>query len=66
MKKNTHPAYGDARARCVCGNAFTLRSTKLDISVERCSHCHPVYTGVQLSVDAEGRVERFKRRYART
>lgn len=33
---------------------------KLDIS----AHSHPFWTGQARSVDAEGRIDRFKRRYA--
>lgn len=33
---------------------------KLDIS----SHSHPFWTGQARTVDAEGRIDRFKRRYA--
>ncbi|KJU81612.1 Ribosomal protein L31 [Candidatus Magnetobacterium bavaricum] len=29
-----------------------------------CSKCHPFYTGKQKIMDAEGRVEKFKRKYA--
>ncbi|MEE9386667.1 MAG: type B 50S ribosomal protein L31 [Nannocystaceae bacterium] len=34
---------------------------KLDIS----SHSHPFWTGKARTLDAEGRIDRFKRRYAR-
>jgi large subunit ribosomal protein L31 len=63
VKKGVHPAYMDALARCVCGNAIMTRSTRHDITVEVCSHCHPAYTGVRKSANAEGRIERFRRRY---
>ena len=32
---------------------------------DRCSECHPFYTGKQKLVDTGGRVERFERRYAK-
>jgi large subunit ribosomal protein L31 len=48
--------------QCSCGNSFTTRSTKGDLSVEVCSQCHPFYTGKQKLMDAGGRVERFQRR----
>jgi hypothetical protein len=42
------------------------RSThKGDISVEICSACHPFFTGKQKLVDTAGRVERFRRKYAK-
>jgi large subunit ribosomal protein L31 len=64
MKDKIHPKYYDnAKVSCLCGNTFTLGSTKSEIRVEVCSKCHPFYTGEQRIVDAMGRVERFKKRY---
>jgi large subunit ribosomal protein L31 len=37
-----------------------------ELSVEICSECHPFYTGKQKLVDTGGRVERFRRRQARS
>ncbi|NTV44434.1 MAG: 50S ribosomal protein L31 [Candidatus Yonathbacteria bacterium] len=64
MKTDTHPTYHiDATATCACGAAFTVGSTKKDISVEICSKCHPFYTGDDKKVlDTAGRVDKFKRR----
>ena len=51
---------------CACGNNFETRSThKGDIHVEICSNCHPFFTGKQRLVDTAGRVERFRRKYAK-
>ncbi|MEI6516956.1 MAG: 50S ribosomal protein L31 [bacterium] len=33
--------------------------------VNTCSVCHPFYTGRTAMVDAKGRVEQFKKRYAK-
>ena len=52
--------------RCSCGNEFYTRSTKPEMHVEICSACHPFYTGKQKLVDTGGRVERFRRRAARS
>ncbi|TLY44688.1 MAG: 50S ribosomal protein L31, partial [Nitrospirae bacterium] len=41
------------------------RSTVGDIKVDICSSCHPFFTGTQKIVDTEGRVERFKKKYAK-
>lgn len=65
MKAEIHPEYNAAQVRCACGNEFTTRSTKTEIRVEICSACHPFYTGKQKIVDAAGKVERFRRRYAK-
>jgi len=64
MKSGIHPDYQETTITCVCGNAFTTRSTKKDIRVEICSNCHPFMTGKQKIVDTEGRVERFVKKYA--
>ena len=62
MKTDIHPEYVPAHVRCTCGNEFWTRSTKPELHVEICSHCHPFYTGKQKLMDSGGRVERFQRR----
>ena len=48
-------------------NSFTTRSThKGDLHVEICSACHPFFTGKQKLLDTAGRVERFRRKYAKS
>jgi large subunit ribosomal protein L31 len=66
VKTDIHPEYVVARVHCSCGNEFLTRSTKPELSVEICSECHPFYTGKQKLVDTGGRVERFRRRQARS
>lgn len=63
MKESIHPEYAVTTIRCACGNEFTTRATKKNIRVEICSNCHPLFTGKQKLVDAEGRVERFMKKY---
>ena len=65
MKEGIHPPYYGTGVRCACGNTFTIRSTNQLITVEVCSRCHPAYTGVRRAANAEGRIERFRRRYRR-
>jgi large subunit ribosomal protein L31 len=65
-KEKIHPQYAAVRVVCACGNNFETRSThKGDIHVEICSACHPFFTGKQRLVDTAGRVERFRRKYAK-
>ena len=65
MKAEIHPTYyPDAKVVCVCGNTFTTGSTLKEINIDICSECHPFYTGKQKLVDTEGRVEKFKKKYA--
>ncbi len=65
MKEGIHPQYKEAKAVCACGETFTTMSTTPSIHVDICSKCHPFFTGKQKLVDAEGRVEKFKRKYAK-
>ena len=65
-KEKIHPNYAAVQVKCACGNHFETRSThKGDIHVEICSACHPFFTGKQRLVDTAGRVERFRRKYAK-
>ncbi len=65
MKKDIHPEFKPTVIKCACGNEVTVGSTKSDITVEICSQCHPFYTGKQKLVDSAGRIERFRRKYAK-
>ncbi len=65
MKKDIHPKYEETKISCACGNEIQTRSTRKDIRVEICSKCHPFFTGKQKLVDTFGRVDRFRRRYAK-
>lgn len=78
MKKNTHPKYQDVLfvdsstgKKFVCGSTLQPKEREkfngteypvyhLSIS----SSSHPFFTGSSQLVDAEGRVEKFKNRYA--
>ena len=64
MKENIHPKYIPAKITCACGASFETRSSKGDFSVDVCAMCHPFYTGKMKLVDTQGRVERFRRKYA--
>ena len=65
MKANIHPDFFDTTVTCACGNVIEVGSTKKDIRVEICSKCHPFFTGKQKLVDSAGRIERFRRKYAK-
>jgi len=65
LKEAIHPKYVEAKAVCACGETFVIMSTKPNIRVDICSRCHPFFTGKQKIVDAEKRVEKFKRKYTR-
>ena len=65
MKQGIHPTYEVVTVSCACGEKFQTRSTVGDLKVDICSKCHPFFTGTQKIVDTEGRVERFKKKYAK-
>ena len=67
MKDSIHPDYKAIKVTCSCGNTFETRSTVgHDLSLEVCSNCHPFYTGKQKMVDTAGRVDKFRKKYARS
>ena len=63
MKKDIHPAYGDAKVICACGEVWSIKSTRPEIKVGICAKCHPFFTGKQKFVDTAGRIDKFNRRY---
>lgn len=65
MKADIHPDYAETTISCACGHVLEVGSTKKDIRVEICSHCHPFFTGKQKLVDTAGRIERFRKKYAK-
>jgi large subunit ribosomal protein L31 len=64
MKTGIHPNYQEAVVRCACGNEIATRSTVKEMHVNTCSSCHPFFTGSAKLIDTEGRVDRFKKRFA--
>jgi len=65
MKKGIHPIYVDTTVKCACGNNIEVGCNVPDLKIDICNNCHPFYTGTHKMIDAEGRVERFKNRYAK-
>lgn len=66
MKGNIHPELKPVNVTCACGKVFsTYSTTGSDFAVEICSACHPFFTGKQRLVDSAGRIERFKKKYAK-
>lgn len=65
MKAEIHPQYKEIPMVCACGATVNTKSTAKEIRLDICSTCHPFFTGLQKIVDAEGRVERFRKKYAK-
>lgn len=66
MKEGIHPKVYMAKIACACGFEIEARSAKGDsVQTEICSNCHPFYTGKQRFVDTAGRIDRFRKKYAK-
>ncbi len=66
MKKDIHPKLHKAKIRCHCGYESEVLTTRgEELSVDICSACHPFYTGKQRFVDTAGRIDRFRKKYAK-
>ncbi|MCI3281471.1 50S ribosomal protein L31 [Synechococcus sp. PCC 6717] len=64
-KPNIHPQwYPEAKVYCDGEVVMTVGSTKPELHVDIWSGNHPFFTGTQKILDAEGRVERFRRKYS--
>lgn len=64
MKQGIHPEYNKCKVVCTsCGNEFETGSTKKEIKVDTCSNCHPFYTGRQRFAAAQGRIEKFNKKF---
>lgn len=62
-KEKLHPKYyPEAKVTCTCGNIFTVGSTQPELEIEICSQCHPFFTGKEVLIDTEGRVEKFEKK----
>ncbi|MEX0887891.1 MAG: 50S ribosomal protein L31 [Patescibacteria group bacterium] len=65
-KDNLHPQYfPEAKVTCTsCGTTYNIGSTQPELKVEVCANCHPFYTGKEVLMDTEGRVEKFEKKRA--
>ncbi|GAB5466034.1 MAG: hypothetical protein Kapaf2KO_14700 [Candidatus Kapaibacteriales bacterium] len=68
MKKGIHPQYRTVEVVMTDGSTFQTRSCYKDdrMVLEIDSKSHPFFTGKQMLVDTAGRVDRFKKRMARS
>lgn len=63
-KKNIHPEwFPNTKVFCDGQLVMIVGSTKSILNVDIWSGNHPFYTGSQRIIDAEGRVERFIKKY---
>ena len=64
MKDGIHPEYQETKVTCGCGNSFVTRSTRPELRIDICNHCHPFFTGKLKYVDTAGRIEKFQSKFA--
>jgi large subunit ribosomal protein L31 len=72
MKAGIHPVYETRSFHCYgCGAEWATRTTLKPhssdgkVHLDICSACHPFFTGKQKLMDKAGRVDRFRKRYAK-
>jgi len=64
MKKDLHPKTYKKEVKCTCGATYVVLTTDENFEkVDICSNCHPYFTGKDKTLDATGRVQRFKKRF---
>lgn len=64
MKKGIHPEYHKITVKCsTCGNEMEVGTTADNLHLDTCSNCHPFYTGRQRFAAAQGRIEKFNKKY---
>ena len=64
MKEKIHPNYQKVVVKCsTCGHEFETGSVLKELKVDTCSNCHPFYTGKQRFTQADGRVDKFNKKY---
>lgn len=64
MKAKIHPNYQKVVIKCTtCGSEFETGSVVKDLKVDTCSNCHPFFTGKQRFTQADGRVDKFNKKY---
>ena len=64
-KTDIENKYHKVTISCACGATFEAGSTLPGdtLRVDICSNCHPFFTGEKRVLDAEGRIEKFKKKY---
>lgn len=66
MQPDIHPQLNEITVTCACGHSFRTSSTmRNDFAIEICSHCHPYFTGKQKLIDTAGKVDKFRKKYAK-
>ena len=62
-KKGLHPVWYKTSVFCNGKLIFEVGSTKEKLYVDLWAGNHPFYTGSQQTIDTEGRIKKFERKY---
>lgn len=62
-KEKTELNYNPVTITCACGASFESGSILKEIRVDICSSCHPFFTGTKRLAKAQGRVDKFNKKY---
>jgi large subunit ribosomal protein L31 len=62
-KKSIHPEWYITKIFCDSKLVLEVGSTKKELHVDIWSGNHPFYTGSKKIIDAEGRVDKFEKKY---
>lgn len=66
MREKIHPKLHKIKISCACGHVIETQNTLTkDYAVEICSNCHPFFTGKQKFVDTAGKIDKFRKKYAK-
>ncbi|MBI4238538.1 MAG: 50S ribosomal protein L31 [Deltaproteobacteria bacterium] len=66
MKEKIHPKLHQIKISCACGHVIESQSTLTQsYAIEICSNCHPFFTGKQKFVDTAGKIDKFRKKYAK-
>ena len=61
MKPEVHTEHHNVKATCIRGSVMEIEFTPSgDTLLDVCSSCHSYYTGKQKTIDAGGRIEKFR------
>ena len=63
IKEKKEFTYNPVTITCACGASYQSGSILKEIRVDICSACHPFFTGTKRLAKAQGRVDKFNKKY---
>ncbi len=65
FKSSRDIPYHKITITCACGAKYDAGSVLESIRVDICAGCHPFFTGESRILDTEGRIDKFRKKYAK-